>query len=120
MRIAVAQQAGNVSEHFGHCESFILFDQVGSELVERETIPNPAHQPGQLQTLLSGRHVDVVITGGIGAGAVERFEAMGVKIVSGITGPVRKACLDYLAGVLTSAGSTCGSHRHHVEGCGHD
>ena len=48
IRIAVASDNGMVTEHFGHCEGFIIFDAENNKIVKSETIANPGHKPGSL------------------------------------------------------------------------
>ena len=48
MRIAVASENGKVSEHFGHCKDFVIFDTENGQVNKSEAIPNPGHKPGFL------------------------------------------------------------------------
>jgi len=41
IKIAVASDNGMVTEHFGHCEGFIIFDTENNKIVKSETIANP-------------------------------------------------------------------------------
>ena len=68
MRIAVASENGKVTEHFGHCQGFMLFDTDNNQIVKSETIPNPGHKPGFLPNFLADRGVNVIISGGMGGG----------------------------------------------------
>ena len=46
MKIAVATDNNKVTEHFGHCEEFMIFDTEKNEIINSETIANPGHRPG--------------------------------------------------------------------------
>ncbi len=53
MKIAVASYSGKVSEHFGHCKEFMIFDMEKNHIVKSETISNPGHKPGFLPNFLA-------------------------------------------------------------------
>ena len=53
IKIAVASDNGNVTEHFGHCEAFIVFHARDKEIVKVETIASPGHRPGFLPLFLA-------------------------------------------------------------------
>ncbi len=117
MKIAVASENGMVCEHFGHCESFIIFDTEENKIVKTESVPNPGHKPGFLPVFLDGKGVNVIIAGGMGGGAVDLFDEKGIEVITGARGDAGKAAADYLEGKLMSSGSVCHEHQHHDE-CG--
>lgn len=117
MRIAVASEGERVTEHFGHCEGFIIFDVENNEIVKSEAIANPGHKPGFLPNFLADRGVNVMISGGMGGGAVEIFNQRNVEVIVGAAGNARDAAEAYLNGSLKSTGSICHEHQHHDE-CG--
>jgi len=116
-RIAVASENGMVCGHFGHCESFMLFDSQDNVIKNVETIPNPGHRPGFLPVFLNDKGTNVIIAGGMGGGAVDIFNELGIEVVVGATGDARKSVQAYLDGELESTGSVCHEHQHHDE-CG--
>ena len=116
-KIAVASDGGNVAEHFGHCDSFIIFDVENGSIVRQENVPNPGHRPGFLPNFLADRGVNVIISGGMGGGAVEIFNERNVEVVVGASGEAKDAVERYLKGELVSTGSVCHEHQHHDE-CG--
>lgn len=117
MKIAVASENGMVTEHFGHCEEFMLFDAENNQIVKSETIANPGHKPGFLPNFLADRGVNVIISGGMGGGAVEIFNKRNVEVVVGASGDAKTAVGNYLKGDLKTTGSVCHEHQHHDE-CG--
>ena len=117
MRIAVAGEGTQVTEHFGHCDSFIIFDAENGSIVRQENVPNPGHRPGFLPNFLADRGVNVIISGGMGGGAVEIFNERNVEVVVGASGEAKDAVERYLKGELISTGSVCHEHQHHDE-CG--
>ena len=117
MKIAVACDGKNVSEHFGHCEGFELFTADGGNVTGRKFYPNPGHKPGFLPNYLNDLGANAIITGGIGGGAIEIFNEKNIEVVSGAQGDTEKAVEAYLKGQLKSTGSIC--HEHAFEStCG--
>jgi predicted Fe-Mo cluster-binding NifX family protein len=117
MKIAVASEKGMVADHFGHCEGFIIFDTENNQIIKSETIANPGHRPGFLPNFLANRGVNVIISGGMGGGAVEIFNERSIEVIVGARGNAEAAVELYLQGSLKSTGSVCHEHQHHDE-CG--
>ena len=117
MKIAVASEKGMVTEHFGHCEGFMIFDTKNNQIIKSETVANPGHKPGFLPNFLADRGVNVIISGGMGGGAVEIFNERNVEVVVGASGDAKTAVENYLKGELKTTGSVCHEHQHHDE-CG--
>ncbi|MDD3504403.1 MAG: iron-sulfur cluster carrier protein MrpORP [Eubacteriales bacterium] len=117
MRIAVAAEAGVVSQHFGHCEGFTIVDVQDNKPVKEEFLANPGHKPGLLPKLLHEKKVNVVIAGGMGGGAIELFNENCIDVITGAEGEVAAVIDQYLAGDLVSSGSVCHEHSH-SDSCG--
>lgn len=117
MKIAVASENKMVSEHFGHCESFSIFETEGKNIVSETTILNPGHKPGFLPNFLADKGVKVIIAGGMGGGAVEIFNERDIEVIIGAQGDIREVVANYLKGELKSTGSICHSHEFENE-CG--
>ena len=112
MKIAVAAMGSNVAGHFGHCENFNLYDAENGKIVSEEIVPNPGHKPGFLPNFLADRGVKVIISGGMGGGAVDIFNERDVEVVVGASGDAKQAVLAYLAGDLVTTGEVCHEHEH--------
>lgn len=117
IKIAVASENNMVTEHFGHCESFMIFDADNGEIVKSETIANPGHKPGFLPNFLNDMGVNVIISGGMGGGAIDIFNEKGIEVIVGARGASKEAAQSYLQGELKSTGSVCHEHQHYDE-CG--
>lgn len=117
MKIAVASEYEMVTEHFGHCVNFNIYDAEDNRIVKGESIPNPGHRPGFLPNFLNDMGVNVVISGGMGGGAIDIFNEKGIEVIVGARGYAQNAAEQYLLGNLQSTGSVCHEHRHHDE-CG--
>jgi len=118
MRIAIASEGKDVTEHFGHCVTFLIYDVENGKIVKEESLPNPGHKPGFLPNYLADRGVNVIISGGMGGGAVDIFNERNVEVVVGASGDAKIAVEKYLNGALKTTGSICHEHQHHDE-CGH-
>jgi len=117
MKIAVASEKEMVTEHFGYCKSFSIFEAENNQIIKSVSIPNPGHKPGFLPNFLNDMGVNVVIAGGMGGAAIEIFKEKGIKVITGAKGSAEAAANNYLQGTLKSTGSVCHEHQHHNE-CG--
>jgi C_GCAxxG_C_C family probable redox protein len=117
MKIAVASENDMVTEHFGHCANFNIFEVKDNQIVKFESIPNPGHRPGFLPNFLNDMGVNVIISGGMGSGAIDIFNEKGIEVIVGASGNAKAAVEAYLQGTLKSTGSVCHEHQHHDE-CG--
>lgn len=117
LKIAVASENEKVTEHFGHCQNFNIFEAEESQIIKSACIPNPGHKPGFLPNFLNDMGVNVIISGGMGAGAIDIFNEKGIEVIVGATGKAQDVVGEYLKGSLKSTGSVCHEHQHHGE-CG--
>ncbi len=107
IKIAVASEGDIITQHFGHCKNFNIYTALDNVIVESESIDNPGHKPGFLPNFLNDLGVNVIIAGGIGAGAVEIFNEKGIEVIVGASGSARNAAESYLQGDLKSTGDIC-------------
>lgn len=110
MRYAVPVSGGIVSTHFGHCEHFALIDvnEERKEIMSKELIPSPGHQPGLLPEWLAEQGVAVVIAGGMGSRAQSLFQQNHIQVIIGaIESDPEKAVLSYLNGALATEDNIC-------------
>lgn len=117
IKIAVASEKDMVTEHFGHCINFNIFEAEKGQIVKNESILNPGHRPGFLPNFLNDMGVNVIISGGMGGGAIDIFNEKGIEVIIGARGYAKEAAEAYLKGTLKSTGSVCHEHQHHDE-CG--
>ena len=110
MRYAVPVSGGMVSPHFGHCEYFALIDADDNkrEIIRKEFVPSPAHQPGLLPQWLAEQGVSLVIASGMGSRAQSLFQQHRIGVVVGTmeTDP-EKAVLSYIDGQLATGNNIC-------------
>ncbi len=119
MRIALAVDNNMITEHFGHCEYFVVYDVEGKDVSGSEIIKNPPHQRGFLPKFLKDNNIDVIITGNMGKMAVNNLKDLGVECYLGVTGNMIDVLNSYLDGTLVSNDEICEQHMHHSHH-GHD
>lgn len=112
MKIAVASEDNIITEHFGHCKNFNIYYTKSGEIIDIQSIENPGHKPGFLPNFLNDLDVKVIISGGMGGGAIEIFNEKDIEVIVGAQGDSKKAVEDYLTGNLKSTGSVCHQHEH--------
>lgn len=117
MIIAIASDGNKVSQHFGHCESFSLIDIEKGKIIDINTIENPGHKPGFLPNFLHEKGVEVIISGGMGQGAVEIFNNNNIQVILGAQGDIKEVAQKFVDNKLVSEGSICDKHEHSDE-CG--
>ena len=79
MKIVVASMGHDVAGHFGHCETFRFFDTADGKILSEQAVPNPGHRPGFLPNFLADHGAQVIISGGMGGGAVDIFNERGTR-----------------------------------------
>ena len=110
MRYAVPVSDGKLAAHFGHCEQFALIDvdEARNEVVGKELIPSPGHEPGLLPVWLAGEGVSVVIASGMGSRARELFRQNRINVVINALGTDPEVVvMDYIGGRLATGDDVC-------------
>lgn len=118
-RIAVATEDAQVAQHFGHCPSYRVYDVADGTVQTVQEVANPGHDAGFPPDFVAALGANVVIVGGIGTGAINRFQGHGIEVIAGADGLADAAVREYLAGRLEDAGSGCAGHDHGDHSCGH-
>lgn len=99
--------------HFGSAPFFVVFD---TETKSIETINNRdlGHGHGMCSPLkaLAGKTVDVIVVGGIGAGAVIQLKGIGIKVYKASKGTVRNNIGLFDSNTMSeiTAEHACGGH----------
>ncbi|HJJ29710.1 MAG TPA: NifB/NifX family molybdenum-iron cluster-binding protein [Methanocorpusculum sp.] len=114
-KIAIAQDGSVISQHFGHCMSYALFNFTDGKMTRLPDLENPGHEPGKLPRLLAAEGVHIVIAGGMGPKAIDLFEANGIEVILGASGDLNRAAEAFANGTLVAGTSSC-SHGDHA--CG--
>ncbi len=110
MKIAIPLAEGKLTMHFGHCASFALIevDDQTKNILGREDIPAPPHQPGLLPPWLAEQGAKMIIAGGMGQRAQELFAQQGIQVVVGAPPESpEKLIADFFAGQLQTGVNAC-------------
>ncbi|NQT27183.1 diguanylate cyclase [candidate division KSB1 bacterium] len=109
----------DVFGHFGSAPLFVVFD---SEAKSIDTINNQdlGHEHGMCNPLqaLDGKMVDALVVGGIGAGAINKLNQMGIKVYRALKGTVQDNVTAFENSTITemTVEHACSGH---AGGCGH-
>ena len=118
----VESDKGLDSEVFGHFGSAPIFVVFNTETKSIDTINNQdlGHVHGMCSPIkaLNGKIVDSIVVGGIGAGAINKLNQMGIKVYRASKGTVQDNIGFFENNALPeiSAAQACGGH---AGGCGH-
>lgn len=109
MRIAIPLVQGQLSQHFGHCEQFGIFDiDDNNKIVGRDFQTPPAHEPGVLPKWLHDLEVNVIIAGGIGQRAQQLFAQNDIEVITGAqSGEAEDIVGSYLQKTLVTGQNNC-------------
>ena len=110
MKYAVPVSGGIVSAHFGHCEQFALIDvdEAKKQILKKELVNSPGHEPGLLPQWLAEKGVSLVIAGGMGSRAQGLFQQNKIGVITGIMeSDPEKAVLSHLNGILATGANIC-------------
>lgn len=105
--------------HFGSAPRFVVFDTEANSI---NTINNQdlGHVHGMCNPLkaLDGKMVDIIIVGGIGAGAINKLNEMGIKVYKASKGTIQDNIKLFESNTMSemTLEQTCGGH---AGGCGH-
>jgi ArsR family transcriptional regulator len=119
---AVQQNEGvesRVYEHFGSAPAFIIVDTEGKDVltVNNQDL-NHVHGACNPVMALDGKSVDAMVVGGIGAGAITKLNAMGVKVYAAAASTVKEN-LELLTQDKLEELSVYNACRAHQGGCGY-
>ncbi len=119
MRIAIPLSGGQLSQHFGHSEQFLLVDaDMEQRQVLRKNIETaPEHAPGLLPRWLVEHGVDTVITAGVGVRARDLLSASSVEVLTAVSAADPDVLIaDFMNGRLQTGSNHCD---HSGRGCSH-
>ena len=108
--------------HFGSAPAFVIVDTEanGAETVNNRDLHHVHGACNPIQAI-GGRSVDAVVVGGIGAGAINRLNAEGIRVYRAVAQTVKQN-LDLLKESKLpeiSIQNACAGHTQGQGGCGH-
>lgn len=123
MIIAVAYENGEVSQHYGQCKSFKIYEVSEGAVIDSAVVTAIDNGHEELAAYLLDYNTDALICGGIGDGARSPLDDAGIQVYTGVTGSADKSIEDFLSGALKYDPAAKCSHNHedgHACCCGHD
>lgn len=117
MKIAIPLTSGTLSEHFGHCEQFAVYEINDSDrsVESSELLTPPPHEPGVFPAWLAGLGVNLVVAGGMGRRALDLFAENGIEVHSGLAGESAEKVMEaFMKDTLSHEAPLC-NHDHDGE-----
>ena len=120
MKIAATYEDGLVFQHFGRTETFKIYTVEDGKVLSSELFDSNGTGHEALAGLLAEHGIDVIICGGMGAGAQAALQEAGIEIFAGAEGNADEAVEAYLRGELVNTGVNCDHHHEEKseEDCG--
>jgi predicted Fe-Mo cluster-binding NifX family protein len=125
MKIAVSATGpsldAQVEPRFGRCKYFVIID---AESMQFEAMENPNIAVGggagiAAAQMIVDKGVRVVLTGNCGPNAYQTLSAVGIQVITGVSGKIKEAAEAYKAGKLRpNAQPSVGSHYGMGQGVG--
>ena len=126
MRIAVAYDNGLIGAHFGHAETFAIYDFEDADVARctKRLVPvGERHGHQDMADLMRDEKVDAVISGNMGGEAKAALLSLGIVPIAGFEGPADLAADLLVLGKLPLTGGEnfsggCGGSCSGCSGCG--
>jgi predicted Fe-Mo cluster-binding NifX family protein len=107
-RIAVPTENGRLCAHFGHCQSFSIFDVEDHSISNEISLVPPPHEPGILPAWIARQQVTDVIAGGMGQRAIQLFNGQRINVFVGAPMKTpRELAQELLDGTLDAGANYC-------------
>ena len=119
IKTAIPLTDNKLSEHFGHCEQFAIYELDDEKRIISgpELVPPPPHEPGVFPKWLKSLGTDLVIAGGMGKRALDLFSENGIAVISGTAGETPEAVIeDFRKDALGDEKPSC-NHDHDDHHC---
>lgn len=110
MKIAIPVKDNRLFPHFGHCESFAVFDvnRDTKSIHNKDFLTPPPHEPGVIPQWLHELGVNVIISGGMGQRAQSLFLQKGIEVVVGAPPDISETIVThFLNGTLATDTNHC-------------
>ena len=117
MKIAVpVTEENQVNGHFGHCESYGVYTiSDNNEISEIKNVKSPqgCGCKSDIASVLSSIGVTIMLSGGIGGGALNVLNNSGIEVIRGCSGDATDVVNLYLSGLVKDSGNNCRHHEGH-------
>jgi len=112
MKVAIATEGNLVSAHFGRCGEYTIIEIDGDRVINQEVLKNTGYECGDIPNLLGEKGVKVIVAGGMGAGALQKFSLVGIQPILGIQGNIPAVIDGLIKGTIEGGESLCQGEGH--------
>jgi len=113
-KIAIPTSNGVLWQHFGKAPQVTIVSIEDGAVKESEVYESPAHEHGAMPRFIASHGCTDVICGGLGNGAVNMLQQLGIQVHAGAPAlPVEELLKQYLDGTIVYGDGSC-----HHDGCG--
>lgn len=108
MKFAIPMAGGKLTLHFGHCQDFAIIEVKDNQIISKQVLIPPPHEPGVLPAWLHDLGTNVVIAGGMGHRAIDLFNQAGIEVVTGAEVEEPETLVkNYLNNALVTGANAC-------------
>ncbi len=118
-KIAIPTNNGALWPHFGKAPQVTIVTVEEGQVKETIVLEAPEHEHGAMPRFIASQGCTDVLCGGLGAGAVNMLNQLGIQVHAGAPAiPIPELLAQYLGGTITYGDGTChhdgcGDHHHH-------
>jgi predicted Fe-Mo cluster-binding NifX family protein len=118
-KVAIPTKDKAVDNHFGHCDHYTIYTIQNNKVTSEDKFdaPQGCGCKSNIANILRDMHVDTMLAGNMGQGAVNKLSSAGIKVVRGCSGNTLDVIGGYLAGIISDSGITCQSHEQDGHKC---
>ncbi len=119
MKIAVpVTENYQIDDHFGHCEYYGIYTiSEKNEITNVEKLESVqgCGCKSNIATVLYENGVTIMLAGGIGGGAINVLNSVGIEVIRGCSGNATEVVKLFIEGNISDSGSNCQQHENHHE-----
>jgi predicted Fe-Mo cluster-binding NifX family protein len=115
-------RSNQIDAHFGHCEFFNVYRVSDNNIIlEIQTIESEkgCGCKSNIASVLFEQGVTIMLAGGIGGGAINVLNSVGIQVIRGCSGDAHEIIEQYITGKISDSNESCMQHEHHNGHGGH-
>lgn len=113
-KIAIPVGKNNqIDDHFGHCKYYNIYTISNeNKTINIQKIPSEegCGCKSNIVSVLAAEGVQLMLAGGIGAGAINVLNRWNIGVIRGCSGDVETLIKEYVSGLIVDSGETCAQH----------
>ena len=113
MKIAIPTRNDYVDEHFGHCDTYTIFEIENQNTIKSKEVLKWSDGCGCKSNIvgtLKDMGVSTLLAGNMGRGALNVLLSSDMEVIRGCHGNIDQLVQEYLAGRLKDMDVLCDSH----------